>query len=139
MKRVLEDYKGKVRFVIKHYPYKYRDFSYISAEATLAARDQGKFWEMHWLIHERYPGLDRESLLSYARELKLDMKRFTKDLDSMRHKKIIDRDVQLAKDLDLYNTPAFFINGRRVLGNRPFESFKKIIDEELMRTGESGK
>ncbi len=133
MKKILKDYSGKVRLVIKHYPYRYRDFSFISAEATLAARDQGKFWEMHWLIHERYPRLDRDSLTGYARELGLDMKKFTKDLDKMRHKKEIDRDVQLAKDLDLYNTPAFFINGRRVLGNRPYKAFKKVIDEELTR------
>lgn len=131
MKKVLETFKGKVRLVIKHYPYKYRDFAFIAAEATLAARDQGKFWEMHWLIHERYPALDRNSLIGYARELGLDIKRFTRDLDTMRHKKIIDRDLKLAKDLDLYSTPAFFINGRKVLGNRPYESFEKIIKEEL--------
>jgi protein-disulfide isomerase len=133
VKRILEDYEGKLRFVIKHFPYKYRDFSFISAEATLAARDQGKFWEMHWLIHERYPGLDRNSLISYAKELGLDMKEFTKALDKMSHMKEIKRDVQLAKDLDLYSTPAFFINGIKALGNRPYESFKKIIDKELER------
>ena len=131
MKRILENYRGKVRCIIKHYPYRYRDFSFISAEATLAARDQGKFWEMHWLIHERYPKLDRESLISHAKELGLNIKRFTKDLDRMRHKKEIDRDIQLAKDLDLYSTPAFFINGLKAVGNRPYENFKKIIDKEL--------
>lgn len=114
------------------YPYKYRDFSFIAAEAALSARDQGKFWEMHWRIHEGFPRLDRDSLIRYAGELGLDVKKFTNDLDTMRHRKRIDKDLQLAKDLDLYNTPAFFINGRRVLGNRPYESFKKIIDEELV-------
>jgi protein-disulfide isomerase len=34
-------------------------------------------------------------------------------------------------DLDLYNTPTFFINGRKVVGNRAYEYFQKIIDEEL--------
>ena len=38
---------------------------------------------------------------------------------------------QLAKDLDLYSTPAFFINGLKAVGNRPYENFKKIIDKEL--------
>jgi protein-disulfide isomerase len=33
--------------------------------------------------------------------------------------------------LDLYNTPTIFINGRKVIGNRPYEYIKKIIDEEL--------
>jgi protein-disulfide isomerase len=136
VKKILENYKGKVRFIIKHYPYKYRDFAFISAEATLAARDQGKFWEMHWLIHERYPKLDRDSLIKHAQELGLNIKKFTKTLDKMRHLKRIKKDVQLAKDLDLYSTPAFFINGIKAVGNRPYESFQKIIDRELERISE---
>lgn len=116
------------------YPYKYRHFSFISAEAALDAQDQGKFWEMHWKIHEGFPKLDRDSLIKYAEEIGLDVARFTEYLDGKKHQKELERDVQLAKDLDLYNTPSFFINGRRVLGNRPYESFKKIIDEELSRS-----
>jgi protein-disulfide isomerase len=120
-----------VRFVIKMYPYRYRDFSHIAAEAALAARDQGKFWEMHDLLLERSPKLDRESLIEYARELGLEMKTFTRDLDAMAHKDIIERDKKLAKDLDLYSTPAFFFNGRKVVGNRPYENLQRILEEEL--------
>lgn len=99
----------------------------------MAAHDQGKFWEMHWLIHERFPRLDKQSLISYAEELGLDMKKFKKDLEKMRHLERINKDVQLAKELDLYSTPAFFINGIKAVGNRPYESFKMIIDKELQR------
>ena len=131
MKQIIENYEGKVRLIIKHMPYKYRDFAFISAEATLAAGDQGKFWEMHWLLHEKFPKLDKDSLISYAEELGLDMKRFTKDMDRMRHMKHIQADLKLSKDLDLYSTPAFFINGIKAVGNRPYESFKSILDREL--------
>ncbi len=139
MKQILQNYEGKVRFIIKHMPYKYRDFAFISAEATLAAGDQGKFWEMHWLLHEKFPKLDRDSLISYAEELGLDRKRFMNDLNSMKHMKHIKEDLELSKDLDLYSTPAFFINGMKAVGNRPYESFKMIIDKELERlAGQQG-
>jgi len=131
VERFLKEYAGKVRLVVKMYPYKYRDFSYISAQAALAAADQGKFAEMHRLLHERSPKLDRASLLGYAKELNLDMDRFTKDLDTMRHRKEIDSDVKLAESLDLYNTPTFFINGIKVVGDRPYNVFRKVIDREL--------
>ena len=88
---------------------------------------------MHWLLHDRFPKLDKQSLLSYAEELGLDMKKFKSDLDTMKHLKRINKDIQLAKDLDLYSTPAFFINGIKAVGNRPYESFKIIIDSELER------
>ncbi len=131
VKRIMDVYKGKVRLVIKNYPYKYRDFSRIAAEASLAAREQGKYWEMHDLLIKRSPKLDRTSLISYAKELGLDVKKFTDALDTQKFKNDIDRDLELARKLDLYNTPTFYINGRQVVGERPFEYLKKIIDEEL--------
>ena len=117
--------------MVKHYPYRYRDFSLGAAEASLAARDQGKFREMHSLLLERSPKLDRASLISYAKELRLDVPRFTKDLDAMGHKKEIDRDVKLAEGLDLYTTPTIFVNGIKIVGDRPFEVYKAEIDSEL--------
>jgi protein-disulfide isomerase len=127
----MEEYSGRIRLVVKHYPYKYRDFSHIAAEASMAALDQGKFCEMHEYLLKKSPKLDRNSLIRYAGDIGLDVKKFTESLDSMKHLKIIERDKKLAVDMDLYNTPTFFINGRKVVGNRPYEVFKKIIEEEL--------
>ena len=125
--------------MVKHLPYRYRDYSQIAAEAALAARDQGKFREMHRLLLDRSPKLDRASLIGCAKELKLDVPRFTKDLDAMRHKKEIDRDVKLGEALDLYNTPTIFINGVKLLGDRPIESYRAVIDGELKAAGTGGK
>jgi protein-disulfide isomerase len=125
--------------VVKHLPYRYRDYSRIAAEASLAARDQGKFREMHLLLLERSPKLDRESLIGCAKELKLDVPRFTKDLDTMRHNTEIERDLKLGETLDLYNTPTIFINGVKLVGDRPFEAYKTVIDRELKASGTGGK
>jgi len=135
VKQIMATYPGKIRLVIKNYPYKYRDFARIAAEASLAARDQGKYWEMHDILISRSPKLDRANLISYAVELGLDVNQFTESLDSGRHNKEIDRDIELAQAMDLYNTPTFYINGRQVVGERPFAYFKKIIDEELHQAG----
>ena len=131
MKKLLETYKGQIHFVVKNYPYRYRDFSRMAAEAFLIAADQGKGWEMHALLLEKSPRLERKNLLKYAEMLELDMKSFIADLDAKKHDAIIQREHDLALALDLYNTPTFFINGRKVVGDRPYEYLKKIIDEEL--------
>jgi len=131
VKQIMDTYPGKIRLVIKNYPYKYRDFARIAAKASLAAREQGKYWEMHDILISRSPKLDRASVISYARELGLDEKKFTESIDSDRLDKEIDRDIELAQSMDLYNTPTFYINGRQVVGERPFEYFKNIIDKEL--------
>ena len=129
--KLLKDYKGKIRLVVKMNPYKYRDFSHIAAEAVLAARDQGKFWEIHQLLLKKSPQLDRNSLIKYAQESGLDVKKFTESIDTKKNAALIERDKQLAVSMDLYETPVFFINGRKVTGNRAYDYFKKIIDEEM--------
>ncbi len=127
----METYKGKIRLVVKNYPYKYRDYSHIAAEAALSAMDQGKFCEMHRLLLKKSPRLDRNSLIGYAKDLGLDTAKFTLSLDTMKHSKMIERDKKLAVDMDLFNTPTFFINGRKVVGNRSYEYLKRIVDEEM--------
>jgi protein-disulfide isomerase len=122
--------------VIKNYPYKYRDFARISAKASLAARDQGKYWEMHDLLLSRSPKLDRMNLLQYAGELGLDLTKFTAALDGPGHDPAIDADLKLAESLDLFNTPTFYLNGRQLIGGRPLADLKKLVDEELRRKGE---
>ena len=135
VKQILQTYPGKIRLVIKNYPYKYRDFSKIAAEASLAARDQGKYWEMHDILLTRSPKLDRASLIAYAGELGLDVKKFTESIDQSKYAKAIDGDIKLAESMDLYNTPTIYINGRQIVGERPFDYFKKIIDELLNQAG----
>jgi len=132
----MAEYPDKIRLVLKNYPYKYRDYSHIAAEALLAAGDQGKYWQMHDIMIKNSPTLDRDSLIRYAGEIGLDIKKFTSDLDSMKHKALIEKDEKLAVAMDLYNTPTFFINGRKVIGNRPYEYLKKIIEEELANVKE---
>ncbi len=86
---------------------------------------------MHDLLLKKSPKLDRESLISYAKELGLDMKKFIGSIDAKRHKDEIDKDIKLALSLDLYNTPTFFINGRKIVGDVPYEYLKKVVEEEL--------
>ncbi len=127
----MDTFKGKVRLVIKNYPYKYRDYSHIAAEASLAALDQGRYWEMHDMLLKNSPKLDRDSLIKYAKEIGLNVKTFTDCIDRMKHSALIERDKKLALSLDLYNTPTFFINGRKVVGDVPYDYLKKVVEEEL--------
>ena len=132
----MTEYHGRLRLVIKHFPYRYRDFSFLAAQAAEAAGAQGKFWEMHDLMLAE-KRLDRDSLIGYARRLDLDVDRFTAELDRETYLPRVQRDAALAKRLDVYQTPTFIINGRKLVGERPIEVFRKIIDEELARAGES--
>ena len=90
---------------------------------------------MHEILLEKSPDLAREKLVAYAGEIGLDVKKFTDDLDAMKHKARIDADVEMALKLDFYNTPTFVVNGRVVVGNVPFKHLKKVVEEEIANAG----
>ena len=104
-----------------------------AALAAMAANDQGKFWEFHDKLFANQQKLGRDEYIKYAKELKLDVAKFTKDLDSAAFKAQIDADGSEAKTLGVSGTPAFFVNGKFLSGAKPFEEFAAVINAELKR------
>jgi|SRR5262245_55756214 len=103
--------------------------------AAMAAHDQGKFWEYHDKLFANQKALKKEDLIQYARELKLDMKRFEDAVNTSKFKGAVDADVTEAGTLGMSGTPAFFVNGRFLNGAKPFEEFAKLINAELTKQG----
>jgi protein-disulfide isomerase len=101
--------------------------------ASMAAAEQGKFWEFHDKVFANPRKLDREQFVKYATELGLDVKRFEKSINEARGKKTIDADSAEATQLGATGTPAFFINGRYLSGAKPFGEFARAINAELTR------
>jgi protein-disulfide isomerase len=101
--------------------------------ASVAAHRQGKFWEMHDLIFANPKELNADKYVEYAQQLDLDVERFKKDLVSPEVKQEVDRDAAEAAKMGVTGTPGFFVNGRFLGGAKPFEEFKKLIDEELAK------
>ncbi len=124
-------YPGKVRVVWKNYPLPFHANAEPAAEAAMAADAQGKFWPMHDRLFANNTALDRESLENYAAAIGLDLPRFRADLDAGRYKARIEADQQEGRELGVVGTPAVFINGRKIAGAYPFETFQKIADAEL--------
>lgn len=135
LRRVLKEYGGNVALVLKTYPYRFREHSYLAAQALFSAWEQGLQEEMHDLMLDNSPRLDKKSLLQYGFRAGMDTARLERDLRGMNHMKAIERDILLARDLNLYSTPVYFINGMRLIGNQPYEEFKRLIDKEFRRLG----
>ena len=131
----MQEYAGKIKLVIKHYPYRYRDYSTLAAQASEAARVQGKFWEMHDLLLGGGM-LDRDSLIGYASDLGLNMTRFQRELDGKVFLPRVEADLALARKLEFFQTPTFVINGVVLVGERPIEKFREIIDGAIMKVEE---
>ena len=133
--QVMSDYKGKVKLAFKNEPLPFHQNAMIAAQASLAAKAQGKFWEMHDKMFANQQALTRDNLVGYAKEIGLDASKFEKDLDAQSTKDAIAKDQGEAQKANANGTPTFFINGRRLVGAVPVDQFKTIIDDELKKAG----
>ncbi|MBY0399185.1 thioredoxin domain-containing protein [Myxococcota bacterium] len=133
LEKILETYRGQVRIVFKHLPLNIHSEARAAHYAAEAAHRQGRFWEMHDRIFERQYDVQSATLEGYARDLGLDMRRFSNDVDSEGVRSRVEEELEQAKNLGASGTPAFFINGRSLPGAQPFENFVRVIDEELRR------
>src|SRR5207237_7733180 len=80
--QVMKEYGKDVRVAFKQLPLPFHNNAHTAAEAALAAKAQGKFWEMHGLMFKNQQALDRPSLEKYAAQSALNDESLNADLDS---------------------------------------------------------
>jgi protein-disulfide isomerase len=130
---VKEKYPNDVRLVFLQRPLPSHRGARDGSRAALAAHRQGKFWEMHDKLFGDPADMSKETFMRYAQELGLDTATFELDMAAADLEQMIKDDEALANKLGSRGTPAFFVNGRFISGNMPFESFAALIDEEKAR------
>jgi protein-disulfide isomerase len=133
-RKVLDTYKGKIRWVVRDFPLDFHPRAIPAAVAAKCASFQGKYWDMYYKLFANQKSLEDKDLEKYAADLKLNQNEFKKCVANPdKAKKIIASNFESGKKLNVTGTPAFFVNGRRLSGALPFAEFKKIIDEELSK------
>ena len=78
LKQLLEAYPNDVKVVFKHNPLPFHPDAKLAAQATIAAHEQGKFWEMHDKLFANQRALNDENYVKWAQELELDVEKFKK-------------------------------------------------------------
>jgi protein-disulfide isomerase len=131
--RVRETYGDKVRWAFRHFPLDFHAQAQKAGEASACAGEQGRFWEMHDLLWANTSRLQVADLKAHAATLGLDGARFGQCLDSGRHAGLVEADLQAGQGYGVSGTPAFFVNGRPLVGAQPFDTFVQVIDDELQR------
>ena len=135
MTRIRSEYGEKVRFVWKDQPQASHPRSTITANFARAARAQkgdAGFWEVHDKLFVAAK-LDDPDLELIAKNASLEVKTAMAAARADAHRKEIDADADLADDVEARGTPHFFVNGRRLVGQQPFEKFKTVLDEEVKK------
>jgi Na+/H+ antiporter NhaA len=132
VRELVQTFGDDLRFVFRHLPLvDVHEHARTAAEASEAAAAQGRFWEMHDILIPEGVSLIYPDLVRYAREMGLDVDRFSDDLRNRRHAARIDRDVESADASGAAGTPALFVNGRRHEGAHDIDALAAVIEREL--------
>jgi protein-disulfide isomerase len=130
--QVLASNPTQVRIVFKQFPLRMHNMAQPAALASLAARDQGKFWPMHDLLFANSAQLSEEKIRSLAQQAGLDLARFDRDRNSQRLRDEVLRDQGLGQQAGVQGTPTVFVNGK-LLRERTVPGVQTIIDREVAR------
>lgn len=129
---MLEKYKKEIKIVFKNYPLPMHQFAGAAATAAMAAHRQGKFWEFHHKLFESSSSLSNEKIQSIARDLKLNMETFNRDLKDPAIQSLISRDMNEGSTAEVPGTPTIFINGKLVQ-LRNLSEIDQTINAELKK------
>lgn len=131
IRKIENEYAGKVRVVYRDFPLPSHRGAPRAAEAAYCAGDQGKYWEMNERLFSKGGAVGESDIRRFATELQLDPQQFAGCLDSGAHTQTWKAAYAEGLAVGVQSTPTFFINGRLMAGAAPYESFARVIDEEL--------
>lgn len=128
IRKISIEYKNDVKFIFRDYPIS--DNSVSLSMAARCAGEQGKFWEMHDRLFQNQNKFEvtNKNLINMATSLGVEKNKFQKCLTEQKYMKDIQKDFADGEIFGVSGTPTWFINGYKVQGNIPYDSFTKLID-----------
>src|SRR5262249_8385215 len=116
VEQLKQEYGDKIRFVYRDYPLSIHQRAFPASIAAHRAADQGKFWEYHRALMTGTGDLSPEDLKKRATDLGLDATVFGTCFESKRYEPMVQASFDEGMAVGVTGTPAFFINGRMLVG-----------------------
>ena len=133
LKKVMDQYPGKIRFIVRDYPLQeLHENAHRAALAAAAANKQGKFFEYIDILYHNQSALDDASLAKYAAQLGLNAQQFEIDFKSDATAAEVKKDIADGESYRITGTPTIFINGVR-MRTLSADEFKTAIDRALAK------
>jgi protein-disulfide isomerase len=133
VKQILDKYPKDVRLIFKQYPLDIHSQAAAAAEASLAAQAQGKFWEMHDRFYANYRSINQARILTWAKEVGLDLTRFKTDLTSHKYLPRVRAEEKQGDDAGVVGTPTFYINGKKLNSSFEVATIEPVIQSEMKK------
>ena len=134
MQTIMQEYEGKIQLVLR-YAALHGD-SIFAIKILEAAKKQNKYWEALEILFEHQPewgnhhNPNPQVLWNYLPRLGIDIEKIKKDMEDSEIQKIIEQDTKDGLQLEVRQTPTFFVNGKPLQDFGP-DYLRQAIDEAL--------
>ena len=127
----------RVRMIWKNFPLPFHNNAKPAAEAALGAFAMGgndAFWKWHDTAFKNQQALGTDSYVKWAQDAGVkDIAAYKAGLDGHKWADKVEKDKNEGSAAGATGTPAFFVNGVFINGAQQFDSYKKVVDQELQK------
>ncbi len=132
VKKLKADFGDQLKVKFYHFPLQQHQYAALAARAAEAARNQGKFWEMHDLLYSNQKewvrgGSATSTIQNYAKSIGLDMKQFNAEINARKTQQAVMEDKRQGVDAGVNSTPTFILNGQKLNTPRSYQAFKSKV------------
>lgn len=128
IKQLLAEDKN-VKIILKELPV-LGPQSVMAAKYAIASEKQGKYKEFDEALMEHNGSWDEASLMLVAQNIGIDTLKLKEDVKLPEIEQKINKNLELARDIGIGGTPAFFIGVQFFPGSIPLSSMKEVIASE---------
>jgi protein-disulfide isomerase len=135
VKKIMAQYEGKVRLVVKHYPLQFHPMAMPSARyfEAIALQSPEKAWQFYDRLFADQQQLQggEDSLKKIAGELGVDPVQLDADVNGSEVQARIGADMKAFEESRFDGVPVFVIKGTVLVGAQPAEKFIEVIEAAL--------
>lgn len=135
VKKLKADFGDQLKVKFYHFPLQQHQYAALASRAAEAARNQGKFWEMHDKLYsnqkEWSQGNATTTIYDYAKSIGLDMKQFKAELNAREIQQRVMKNKKQGVNAGVNSTPTFILNGEMLDTPRSYDAFKSKVAEAI--------
>ncbi|MFA6227587.1 MAG: thioredoxin domain-containing protein [Patescibacteria group bacterium] len=127
IRTIANKYEQDILFIFRNYPVK-GDDSMVLAQAGYCAQEQGKFWPFHDRLFLQQGNFNNEEEFNaIIKSSGLNLAKFNNCLKSLKYQPKVTEDIADALDLGARGTPTFYVNGKKLEGAVPLNTWEELI------------
>ncbi|MDP3936943.1 MAG: thioredoxin domain-containing protein [Deltaproteobacteria bacterium] len=131
LRRLVEEFPGKIRWVHRHFLNPHDETGLLAAEFAVAAQDQEVFWEAHDALFDLEGNLDERKMLGVAHKIGVDDDTMRQVGIDEKYLKAVKRDIDAGVKAGVRSEPVVYVNGRYFSSTFPYERLRQMVAEEL--------